>query len=156
MIKKLTNIFLAVLSGILLFTGCKKDEDPQFFEATEIESTCILNGGGDYIIQNQESLDSIISIGSTYFTPGEIGACDGYKFPEIDFDAYTIIGVARSSSCSEPDITHEVVLENDIVTFNFIRPEIDPNIPVCLSIVSYSKWYKITKTLDSNIKFNVQ
>ena len=154
MIKKLTNSLLALLLAIVLFTACKKDEEPQFFEATEIASTCILNGSGDYIVQNQAVFDSMVVIRSTIFYPGG-SPCDDAKHLEIDFNAFTLVGVARSGNCSEPSISHDIVLENNIVTFNFIRPEIDSLIPTCLSIVSYSRWYKISKTASSSIKFNV-
>ena len=154
MMKELTKYLLVALSVIVLLAACKKDEEPEFFEATEIASTCILNGSGDYIIQNQAEFDSKVVKGSTIYYPGE-RPCTDAKHLEIDFNTFTLVGVARSGNCSEPSISHDIVLESDIVTFNFIRPEIDPTIPTCLSIVNYSRWYKISKTASSCIKFNV-
>ena len=157
--KKYIGYLFFSLTTLILSPSCDKEQEQEQekkeFVATKMDLGC-LTGSGNITIQSQAEYEASMSITASQ-AYGYVGTFDSSSYPAIDFTSYTVVGVVGwRTGCGPPQITSSVESKEDIVTFNFEVPVVDPFVPTCQASVKYFVWYIISKTANSKIVFNVK
>ena len=109
--------YLVLLVIITLNASCQKDNADAIPEVSgievpfeEIEMSCINNIEREWVVRSNQELWKEKSFYSDY--------CRNYRFPEIDFEKYILLGYHTSvGGCGMPIVKHEVFIQRRKLIF---------------------------------------
>lgn len=158
---KIKDYYPIILVVLLLFlAGCTDIRNNNLIEVPHIDFDLKCTGSGadlEYIVRSQQEYQSLID-NSPDLYPNPFLLCVDYKFPEIDFSKYTLLGRGVSAGGCDIEFERKVFRDDQNKKYIYsIKSDVEGT---CEKGLFNKNWILIDKIpndygVDFNVKINI-